>query len=114
MSTTFTLAELLNQAAFKVGALAVGQALSAEDQSIFSRYASSLFDQLAEDDILMIADTGNIPASWSPYLASLVANLAGPDYGMPFSADAKQLNESILRRLVRGAITFEQQTPEYF
>ena len=111
---TFTLRQLIDQAATKVGALAAGQTLQVEDLDAFTTFATALIDQLAEDEILTIADTDSIPAAWTPYLASLLANLAGPDYGVAFSTDAKAANEAILRRLVRSKETFEAQQTNYF
>jgi len=111
---TFTRRELIDQTAFKLGALSVGQTLSAEDLAALDGMAGSLFDQLAEDGILMVADDDAIPASWCLYLAILLANLAGPDYGAAMSPDVKVVNEAILRRLVRGTETYEPQTPDYF
>jgi hypothetical protein len=111
---TFTLPKLLEQSAFKVGALAVGQPLSAEDLEALTLASTALFDQLEEDEIVTFANTNEIPAALAPYLASLIANLVGPSYGLPFSADAKQVNEAIIRRIVRAHATYEQQTPDYF
>src|SRR5262245_12865159 len=110
----FTRRELIDQAATKVGALAAGQTLEDEDLDAFRVQAIALFDQLAEDEILSIGDDDAIPASWCPYLATLLANLAAPDYGQAFDIAVKQANEAILRKLVRAKDTFERQTPEYF
>jgi len=111
---TFTRRQLIDQAAFKLGALSVGQVLSAEDLTALNDTASMLFDQLSEDNILTIGDDDAINASWCPYLATLIANLAAPDYGQQSSNDVKVINESILRRLVRGTETYEPQTTDYF
>lgn len=111
---TFTLAELIDQAATKVGALGVGQALGAEDFAKFKEFSVALFDQLEQDEILSIADQDEIPAALAPYLATLLANLAAPDFGAPFDMSVKEQNEAVIRRLVRGTVTYEPQTPEYF
>src|SRR5262245_33400766 len=110
----FTLRQLIDQAATKVGALAAGQTLQVEDLDAFNTFATSLFDQLAEDEIWFISNKDELPASLCPYLASLLANLAGPDYGVPFSTDAKAANEAILRRLVRSKDASEPQTVNYY
>ena len=110
---TITRRELVDQAATKVGALGVGQTLEAEDLAVIDRMASALFDQLAEDEILQVSDD-EIPASWSPYLASLLANLIGPDYGTAFTQEVKVVNEAILRKLVRAKATFEPLATDYF
>jgi len=112
--STFTRRELIDQAATKLGALGAGQTLQVEDLVAIDTQCTALFDQLAEDEILMVGDDDAIPASWCPYLASLLANLSGPDYGLGFSVDIKQANEAILRKLVRGKETYEPQTPDYF
>jgi hypothetical protein len=114
MATTFTLREIIDQAATKLGVLGAGQTLQVEDLDALTTFATSLLDQLEQDQIVTFADTDQIDASLAPYLASLLANLAAPDYGAPFSNDAKVLNEAILRRLVRGTVTFERQTPDYY
>jgi len=111
---SFTLAELIDQAATKVGALGAGQTLSAEDFATFKDFALSLFDQLEQDEILSLADLDDIPAALAPFLATLLANLAAPDFGAPFDMSVKEQNEAVLRRLVRGTVTFEPQTPDYF
>jgi hypothetical protein len=111
---TVTRRELVDQAATKVGALGAGQTLAAEDLDVIDRMASALFDQLAEDEILSISDEEEIPASWSPFLASLLANLIGPDYGIAFTQDVKVVNEAILRKLVRAKATFEPLAVDYF
>src|SRR5262252_5513125 len=111
---TFTRRKLIDQAATKVGALGVGQTLANEDLVAIDEMATSLFDQLAEDEIVTIGDDDAIPASWCPYLATLLANLIGPDYGAPFDPNIKLSAEAILRKLVRGKETYEPQTPDYF
>jgi hypothetical protein len=110
---TITRRQLVDQAATKVGALGAGQTLAAEDLAVIDRMASALFDQLAEDEILLASDD-EIPASWSPYLASLLANLIGPDYGIAFTQEVKVVNEAILRKLVRAKATFEPLVTDYF
>src|SRR5215813_5043084 len=112
--STFTRRQLVDQIGFKLGALSAGQVLAAEDVQAIDGILASLFDQLAEDEILTIGDDNSIPASWCPFLATLGANLAAPDYGGSFDVNAKQGAEAILRKLVRGKETFERQTPEYF
>ena len=110
---TITRRELVDQAATKVGALGAGQTLAPEDLDVIDHMASALFDQLAEDEILSVSDD-EIPASWSPFLASLLANLVGPDYGIAFSQEVKVINEAILRKLVRAKGTFEPLVVDYF
>src|SRR5262245_38540032 len=112
--STFTRRELIDQAASKVGALGVGKTLSAEDLDVFEQFATALFDQLSEDEIVLIGDDEAIPASWCPFLASLLANLAGPDYGTAFDVSIKQTNEAILRKLVRQKETYEPLQVDYF
>ena len=111
---TFTLREVIDEAAERLGELATGQTLYADQLTKYESNAVMLFDQLDEDGILSISDTDNIPASWVPYLATLLGNLAGPGVGVPFSVQVKQQTEAILRKLVRGGQTFENLTPDYF
>ena len=110
----FTRRELVDQAAFSVGILGVGQVLSAEDLLAIDDTLTSLFDQLAEDGILTIGDEDAIPASWCPHLAVLGANLVAPKYGAAFDAAVKSQHEAMLRKLVRGYETFETLRTEYF
>jgi len=111
---TFTERQIIEQAATKVGALGAGQALAAEDLAKFQELITSLWDQLEQDEILFLADHDAVDAYLAPYLASLLGNLASPDYGTPFSMDIKTQNEAVIRRLLRGVVTYELQTPEYF
>lgn len=110
----FTRRELVDQVAFSVGILGVGQTLSAEDLVAIDDTLSSLFDQLAEDGILTIGDEEAIPASYCPHLAVLGANLCAPKYGTAFDASVKVQHEAILRKLVRGYETYETQRVDYF
>jgi hypothetical protein len=111
---TITRRELVDQTASKVGALGAGQSLAAEDLDVIDRMVDALFDQLAEDEIMTVGDDEQIPASWSPYLASLLANLVGPDYGIPFTQEVKQVNEAILHKLVRVKETRETLSVDYY
>jgi hypothetical protein len=111
---SFTRRELVDQVAFKVGILGVGSQLADDDFHAIDDMLGALFDQLAEDSILVIGDEDEIPASWCPYLATLAANLCAPQYGTAFDVGVKQANEAILRKLVRGHETFEVQRTDYF
>lgn len=111
---TFTLREVIDQAAERLGELATGQTLDADQLTQYENGATMLLAQLEQDKILSIADTEAIEASWCPYLATLLANLVGPGVGVPFSLQVKQTTEAVLRKLLRAGDTFEQQTPEYF
>ena len=112
--TTFTLRKVIDHAAERLGELATGQTLYADQLATYEENAVMLFEQLNEDGIVMIADPDNIPASYVPFLATLLANLAGPGVGVPFSLQLKQEAETVLRKLVRGVETFENLTPDYF
>jgi hypothetical protein len=111
---TITRRELVDLAATNIGALAAGQVLADDDLDFIDQQCAALIDQLAEDEILYITDEQEIPASWSPYLASLLSNLIAPNYGGPFSNDTKVINEAILRKLVRAKETREPLQVDYF
>jgi hypothetical protein len=111
---TFTLREVIDEAAERLGELATGQTLNADQLTKYQNNATMLLDQLGEDGIVGIADTDSIPASYVPYLATLLANLAGPGVGVAFNLQLKQSVEATLRKLVRGSQTFEILTPDYF
>src|SRR5262245_59605288 len=111
---TCTRRELVEQAAAKLGAKAAGQALAIEDYDTINQYLDALLDQLGEDDILLVGDDDAIPASWCPFLAILLSNLAAYEYGGQFDANVKASMEAILRRLVRAKETFEVQQTDYF
>jgi len=106
--------QLIDEAATRVGNLGIGQTLNADELAYFQRSYRFLLDQLAEDEVLTIGDDEAIPASWAPYIATLLANLCGPAYGVPFDVNTKLGTEAILRKLVRGKETFERQQAEYF
>jgi hypothetical protein len=111
---TVTLRQVIDEAAKRLGELATGQQLNADQLTEYRNNASYLLEQLSDDGIVTIVDEDEIPASWAPYLATLLGNLAGPGVGVPFSLEAKQQTEAVLRKLIRGTVTFEKQTPDYF
>jgi hypothetical protein len=114
MAVTFTTRQIIDQAASKVGILGAGQALAAVDLAKFQELVDCLFDQLEQDEIVSFADPDTIPGALAPYLATLLANMASPDYGAPTDLGVKEANEAVIRRLVRGTVTYELQTPDYF
>lgn len=111
---TFTLRQVIDEAAERLGELATGQTLNADQLIKYESNAAMLLDQLSQDGILTIADPQEIEASQVPFLATLLANLAGPGVGVPMSFDLKMQVEAQLRKLLRGSHTYEQQTPDYF
>jgi hypothetical protein len=111
---TFTLREVIDEAAHRLGELATGQTLSADQLTQYENNAAMLIDQLAQDGIVSIADRDSIEASLVPYVATLLANLAGPGVGVPSSLQVKRETEAVIRKLTRGGQTFEQQTPDYY
>src|SRR5262245_6098306 len=111
---TITRRELVDLAATNIGALAAGQVLADHDLDFINGPCSALFDQLAEDEILKIGNEDEITASWSPYLANLLANLCAFNYGAAYSPDVKVLQEATLRKLTRAHDTREPVAVDYF
>lgn len=111
----FTLREVIDQAARRVGQLAVGQVLNADELTSWLEAWTSLREQLAQDGIVSIANDDMIPAALAPWLATLLGNLNGPGAaGIPTSLDIKSQTEAVIRKLVRSGETFEPQQPDYF
>jgi hypothetical protein len=111
---TITRRELVDLVAEIVGPGAAGQTLSDDDVDFIDGRLGALFDQLAEDEILAITDDDAIPASWSPYLANLGANLCALNYGGQWNDGVKISQEAILRKLVRAKETHEPVAVDYF
>lgn len=111
---TNTRRELVDLVAEIAGPGAAGQTLADEDVDFINGRLGALFDQLAEDEILTVNDDNEIPASWTPYLANLGANLCASNYGGAWSSQTKIEQEAILRKLVRAKETREPVAVDYF
>jgi hypothetical protein len=111
---TITRRELVDLVAELAGPGAAGQTLSDIDVDFIDGRIGALFDQLNDDEILTVSDFSAIPASWSPFLANLAANLCASNYGGQWNDAVKISQEAILRKLVRGKETREPVAVDYF
>lgn len=110
----FTLRDVIDEAAKRLGELATGQTLSAEQLAVYQTNLEYLLDQLDGDNVCTIADHEDVPPALVPYLATLLANLVGPSVGIPFSLQVKQATEAIIRKITRTLPSYEPQRPDYF
>jgi len=90
------------------------QTPATEELETIGVYVDPLIEQLATDDIVVIADTSEIPEAYFLPLARLLANAAGPRFGSPMNEQAKQVDEAALRRLSAARPTYETLTADYF
>lgn len=107
-------AQLIARALLSIGALEPGEAPSPEDSNTMDDLIDPLVKQLAVDQICYIHDTDEIELELFLPLARLLANAAGPDFGSAINEQAKQIDESILRRLTSNRPTYEVLRNEYF
>jgi hypothetical protein len=106
--------QLKERAAKDLGVLLPGEALSTEDDETLDGLVDPLMAQLAADDIVYISDPEEIALEYFLPLASLLANMAGPDFGSPVNDDAKRRDEATLRRIVSTRPTYDVAEGNYF
>lgn len=85
-----------------------------EELETIGVYVDPLVEQLANDEIVVIPDTNDIPDAYFLPLARLLANAAGPRFGSAMNEQAKQIDEATLRRLSAARPTFEVLVGNYF
>lgn len=112
--STKTREELVNKALFNLEAVGSGQEPTDEDYDRVDEAVDPLIEQLEGDDICIISDLEEIPASHFLYLAELLANACASEFGKPFAADKKEYFETRLKRITSSRPSFEPLKTDYF
>lgn len=116
---TKTQTDLVNQALSNLGLLAAGQVASAEDFDAMSKYVDPLIAELENRDLVTVDDPDEIPAEWFLSIATLLADAAANDFGLPGvpaapGKDPVLAAETKLREIVYSRPTGAPQRSEYF
>lgn len=114
MSETKTLLELKTEAFGILTGNPPSETPSDEDLDTIDAYVDPLLAQLAQDEIVLIADSDEIPVEYFLPIARLLANVAGPRFGSQMNQDAKRIDEAALRRLTSARPTYETLKVDYF
>lgn len=117
--TTKTRIDLVNQALSNLGLLAAGQVASAEDFDAMDAYVDPVIAELANRDLVTVDDDDAIPAEWFLSIATLLADKASNDFGLPGvpaapGKDPVLAAETTLREIIYARPTGERQRTEYF
>ena len=107
-------AELVNEAAFNMGVLSTGQVLDSADAARIDLSIDPMLLQLSQDRIIDILDTAAIPSEFFFSLSVLLANAAGPGFGIPFSKDVKDMHEAYLKRSASTGASYDTLPLPYF
>lgn len=91
--------QLKERAAKDLGVILPGEALSTEDDETLDGLVDPLIAQLAADEVVYIGNIEEIELEYFLPLASLLANMAGPDFGSPVNDDARKRDEATLKRI---------------
>lgn len=114
MADTKTLIELKTEAFGILTGVDPSQPIAVEDLDTIGVYVDPLLAQLAQDEIVSIPDSDEIPNEYFLPIARLLANAAGPRYGSPMNPDAKETDERALRRLTAARPTYETMQAVYY
>lgn len=111
---TITRQELVERALANLGVLPSGQTPSVEDYNVVDGQVEGVFGELSAKGILTVPDYDNIPQELQSLLSSLLANDAGPKFGVPSDEKMQVIWENQIRMIVRGRPTGEVLQTEYF
>ncbi|MBS1725029.1 MAG: hypothetical protein JSS66_18980 [Armatimonadetes bacterium] len=113
--------DLYNRALELLGVAAAGQTPEAEDWAVMRSALPPLLDELCSLDVIAITINGddeetlNIPDAAFNGLAILLANEAGPAFGIPAaSGDAREGMIQRVRRVTYGQPQYFPQQATYF
>ena len=106
-------AQLVNEALAKLGVIAAGQSAEADDFDVVDGKIESLVDQLSMDDICEV-NPEEIEAALFEAVASLLANISGQPFGVPYNDAVKTTFERQLIRLTAERPTRETLVADYF
>lgn len=107
VDTVKTRVQLIQRAARKLALTESGEAPSTEDYDTFDGLVDPLIAQLSADGIYYVDDDDAIDVAIFEPLASLLANMAGPDFGSPVNDEAKIRDEKTLRRIGSTKPTYQ-------
>ena len=99
--------DLIERAAWELGAKVAGQSLAAEDYATIDNLVDPLVMQLAMGSIAYVQDTSAIPLEYFIPLGRLLANEAAISFGQQYSPDVKHVNENELMRVSAMKPTYE-------
>jgi hypothetical protein len=91
-----------------------GQSLEDEDQDTIDEKIDPLLAQLSGDSIITIDNDNEIPLEYFNPLVELLTNVCGPDFGQPYSEEAKRVFEAQLRRTASAKATNEVLRTVYY
>jgi hypothetical protein len=112
--TDKTRQELIYRAAKLLSLIEPGEAPASEDYDSLDGMVDPLVEQLSEDQIYYLADPDAIPPAIFEPVARLLANMAGPDFGVPINDDARRRDEQTLRRMGGAKPTGEVMKTVYY
>lgn len=118
--TTKTRTDLINQALSILGVLAAGQVPSAEDTAAVGEHVEPLFASLDKRNIVTVDDADAIPLEWFLSLATLLADAASDEFGLPgvppSASNRDPVGDAImeLREMEYARPTYERMRGEYF
>lgn len=111
---TKTREDLIARALTELGKLVSGQNVEEDDEQTVDNLVDPLLRQLSIDGVVYVGDADAIDPEYFLPLARLLANEAGPSFGIPKNEDAKLLDERSLRRLTSGRPTYQPLVVDYF
>lgn len=111
---TKTREDLIARALTELGKLVAGQNVEEEDEQTVDDLVDPLLQQLSIDGVVYIGNPDAIEPEYFLPLARLLANEAGPSFGIPKNEDIKRLDETTLRRLTAGRPTYQPLVVDYF
>lgn len=112
--TVKTRAQLIERAGVNLGLMQPGEALSAEDYATLDNLVDPVIELMADDSVIVIADSENIELSPFIPLAAVLANYAGPSFGTPINDAALERDKGTLRRISATRPNYSKSTPDYY
>lgn len=114
MDITKTRAELIREAAERLGIVGTGQPLEFEYSDRLDKNIDPLFLQLASDGICTVVNDNYIPAEWFDSLVGLLANISSQVGGKNFDPNIKEYYQLQLKRLTSSRPSYAIQSADYF
>lgn len=112
--STYTRDQLVDEVLRKLMVVGAGQSPDTEDQELVDGKVDSLIDQLSADGVVQITDDDAIPGEFFDPVASLLANLCGPDFGKTFSPDVVAYYEQRMKKTLMVGPTYQPIETDHF